>query len=100
MGKNKGFHFDVTFSVLYSDDKEIEYRVKGFMSAHVPAVMHLANGDPGYPAEGGEIEDFEVWKIVDGKEIEDDADDDDEDFMEQLESAVSEASEDYGDDRY
>jgi hypothetical protein len=25
-----------------------------------PAVMYLRNGDPGYPAEGGEIEDLEL----------------------------------------
>ena len=23
--------------------------------------MYLSNGDPGYPAEGGEIEDIEIW---------------------------------------
>lgn len=34
--------------------------VEATISEYRPAVMHLSNGDPGYPAEGGEIEFVEV----------------------------------------
>ncbi len=34
--------------------------VDAFVTAYYPAVMYLRNGDPGYPAEGGEIEDLTV----------------------------------------
>jgi hypothetical protein len=33
----------------------------GDATPYSPAVMYLRNGDPGYPAEGGEIEDLELW---------------------------------------
>jgi len=88
--KNKGYHFDVTF--FYGEDDQ-EYRVTGFQSAYQPAVMYLSNGDPGHPAEGGEIEDFEVFKILDdGTEVEDEDDmEEDGKFMEELEYAVGES---------
>ncbi len=35
--------------------------VMGSATPPTPAVMYLTNGDPGYPAEGGELEDLEVW---------------------------------------
>ncbi len=90
--RRKGYHFDVT---LEYDDQE--YRVKGFQSAYIPAVMYLKNGDPGYPAEGGEIEEFDVWKILDdGTEIEGDDDyDDDEGFIKALEEAVDDSYDEY-----
>ncbi len=58
-------YFD--FTAPYEDG---EVRVKGYVTRHIPATgpsMESAGGDP---AEGGEIEDFEAWKIVDGKQIE------------------------------
>lgn len=47
--------------------------VVGSMSPSYPAVMYLPNGDPGYPAEGGEIMDLSislVHKRKDGVEVE------------------------------
>ena len=38
----------------------IELRVTAQISQFHPAVMHLSNGDPGYPAEGGEVEGIEA----------------------------------------
>ena len=32
----------------------------GHITKFMPAVMYLKNGDPGYPAEGGEIEDLVI----------------------------------------
>ncbi len=34
--------------------------VSAHISDYYPAVMYLRNGDPGYPAEGGEVEDLIV----------------------------------------
>ncbi len=34
--------------------------VSASISAYYPAVMYMRNGDPGYPAEGGEVEDLTV----------------------------------------
>ena len=34
--------------------------VSAKITDYYPAVMYLSNGDPGYPAEGGEVEDLEV----------------------------------------
>ncbi len=34
--------------------------VSATLSAYYPAVMYMRNGDPGYPAEGGEVEDVTV----------------------------------------
>lgn len=38
------------------------------ISAYYPAVRHLRNGDPGYPEEGGEVEDLSVV-LPDGSEM-------------------------------
>lgn len=38
------------------------------ISTYHPAVMYLRNGDPGYPAEGGEVEDMEV-SLPDGTKL-------------------------------
>ncbi len=35
--------------------------VMGWATAPIPALMYYSNGDPGHPAEGGELEDVEVW---------------------------------------
>ena len=34
--------------------------VEAFVSAYYPAVMYFRNGDTGYPAEGGDVEDLIV----------------------------------------
>lgn len=60
-----GRHFDMT---LPWEDGKI--RVTGHVTRYYPAVMHLANGDPGYPAEGGEVEDLKIF-ACDGTEMDD-----------------------------
>ena len=58
----KGYIYD-------NDDNKTEVELDGFISKYHPAVMYLRNGDPGYPEEGGELEDFAV--LLDGKDITD-----------------------------
>ncbi len=69
--KNRNHGFNVT--VLWDDGGEDyrEIRVVGEISRFMPAVMHLSNGDPGYPAEGGEIEEYTIFDAKTGAEIED-----------------------------
>ena len=93
--KRRGLNFNVEFE--FEDDR---YRAKGFQSAVIPAVMYLANGDPGYPAEGGEIEEAEIFAIAkDGTEtkIEELPDGsepfDNQDFYEVMERAVNDYAE-------
>lgn len=43
------------------NETEITVELEGYISKYYPAVMYLKNGDPGYPEEGGELEDFSVW---------------------------------------
>ena len=59
---------DDFLEMLKEDEQEvlIHYRIE--RSKYYPAVMYLSNGDPGYPAEGGEIEYMEVTNN-DGDEI-------------------------------
>ena len=45
-----------TFITRESDDGEVEIEVEFRFYPGSPAVMYLSNGDPGYPAEGPEIE--------------------------------------------
>lgn len=85
--KNKNRHFDLT---LPWEDGEI--RVTGYLSKYYPAVMYLRNGDPGYPAEGREIEDFQAFAF-DGSELEDS----DGEIQEALTDAIFESLEDDGD---
>ena len=35
--------------------------VEFYISPIVPERTHMSNGDPGYPAEGGELEEFNVY---------------------------------------
>lgn len=59
-----------SFDVIVShDDREI--RVVGEISKYYPAIRYLQNGDPGHPAEGGEIEDYKIFDKETGKEVED-----------------------------
>jgi hypothetical protein len=55
--------------IYHLDGTEIEVDLDGSISKYYPAVMYLRNGDPGYPEEGGELEDFTV--TLDGKDITD-----------------------------
>ena len=49
----------------------------GTISTYYPSTFYRPNGDPGDPAEGGEIEYDELYAITDdGEEIEWDSDDD------------------------
>jgi hypothetical protein len=41
--------------------EEVELRATASMSPYRPATMYAKNGDPGDPAEGGEVEDLQVW---------------------------------------
>ncbi|GHU75330.1 hypothetical protein FACS189461_1380 [Spirochaetia bacterium] len=50
-------------TTVYLDDKdgnEVEFEVSASITPYRPARMYLRNGDPGYPEEGGELEDFEI----------------------------------------
>ncbi len=55
---------DVNFEYEYEPDDEdsdtLMLGVSASITDYYPAVMYLSNGDPGYPAEGGEVEDLEV----------------------------------------
>ncbi len=49
-------------------EESVILTVEATITDYLPAVWYLSNGDPGYPAEGGEIEDItitgpdgEVW---------------------------------------
>lgn len=70
---------DVEFVYEYEDPEPNEHGdyetvlldVTAHISPYYPAVMYLRNGDPGYPAEGGEVEDLEVtgpdgftWTVI------------------------------------
>ena len=87
----KGSNFDIT---LDYDDKR--YHVQGFRTKCYPAVMYLANGDPGYPAEGGDLDDCQIWELsFDGseKELNDDETDelmDNDSFYESVQDAIVE----------
>ena len=48
--------FEVEWSYNDDDDNEVFVTATGTKSADVPAKMYLKNGDPGYPAEPGEVE--------------------------------------------
>lgn len=50
------FKFDVDITV-----NGHKLNAMGSATAPTPAVFYLKNGDPGYPAEGGEIEDLKLW---------------------------------------
>ncbi len=56
---------DVNFEYEYEppndeDGETLMLDVSATITDYHPAVMYLRNGDPGYPAEGGEVEDLEV----------------------------------------
>ena len=69
--RNRNHGFDVT--VMWDDggDELREIRVVGEIGRFYPAVMHLPNGDPGYPEEGGDIEEYTITDKATGEVIED-----------------------------
>lgn len=48
--------------------KTVELDVEAEISAYYNGVMYLSNGDPGYPPEGGEVEEM-VVRLPDGREL-------------------------------
>lgn len=67
MKQTFSYSFTYTSTALGSDTVvgEAEVEVKYTFAPGCPAVMYLRNGDPGYPAEGPEIEIVEIL-IEDG----------------------------------
>ena len=59
MRKNSYFTVDLLWTRDGDDDDSVLV-CSGSMTPFYPSVMYLSNGDPGYPAEGGEIEDLEI----------------------------------------
>ncbi len=53
------------------DEREVEITIQYSISKYYPATMYRSNGDPGDPAEGG---DLEIESIVDedGNELDED----------------------------
>ncbi len=41
-------------------EESVILTVEATITDYHPAVMYLSNGDPGYPAEGGDIEDITI----------------------------------------
>jgi hypothetical protein len=69
--RNRNHGFDVEVTYHDGDEDGITIRVVGEISRYYPAVMYLPNGDPGYPAEGGDIVDYKIFDKATGAEIED-----------------------------
>ena len=70
--RNRNHCFDVT--VMWDDGASDDYRtlrIVGEISRFYPAVTYLPNGDPGYPAEGGDIVDYKIFDKATGEVIED-----------------------------
>lgn len=62
----------VTGSITVEQTLELDVEVEGNPIPYTPARMYLSNGDPGYPEEGGDVEDLTVYltrKGSDGKMI-------------------------------
>lgn len=72
----------MTAYIYDDDDNETEVELEGTVTKYCPARMYLSNGDPGYPEEGGELEDFAV--MLNGKDITDTLS---KDVIERLEEA-------------
>lgn len=51
------------------DGTEIEIIVEYSISKYRPAVSYLRNGDPGYPAEGGEVEVSSAIRLDTGEAV-------------------------------
>lgn len=63
-----GGRVDFQFEHQLDDGAVVMLDATATISAYYPAVMYMSNGDPGYPAEGGEVEDMTVF-TEDGTEM-------------------------------
>ncbi len=59
-GTNINFEYEYELPEPNGDGETLLLDVSAHISDYYPAVMYLRNGDPGYPAEGGEVEDLTV----------------------------------------
>ena len=59
-----------TYTGERGEDDEVPIEIEAEISDYYPAVFHLRNGEPGYPAEGGEVEEFTTC-LPDGTELQD-----------------------------
>ncbi len=57
-GTNVSFEYE--YEPPEDEAETLMLDVSASISDYYPAVMYLNNGDPGYPAEGGEVEDLTV----------------------------------------
>ena len=57
---NKSRYHTVNLSWEIEEGVEVPLIVRVEVSKYYPAVYYLKNGDPGYPAEGGELEEIEI----------------------------------------
>ncbi len=69
IARNRNSTFNVSVMWDAGGDNLREIRIVGEISKYYPAVMYLSNGDPGYPAEGGEIENYRIFDKISGAEI-------------------------------
>lgn len=49
--------------ILIERTIELEVHISAYVTKYHPAVHTLPNGDPGYPAEGGDVEDVEIYLV-------------------------------------
>ncbi len=56
----RGGNVNFEYELLEDDAEPILLDVSANISDYDPGCMYLRNGDPGYPPEGGEVEDLEV----------------------------------------
>ncbi len=59
-GTNVSFEYEYELPEPSEDGETLLLDVSAHISDYHPAVMYLRNGDPGYPEEGGEVEDLIV----------------------------------------
>lgn len=57
MGRNRTFEFERSVG----EDEELTLYVRGYVTESRPATMYKRNGDPGDPAEGGDVEIEEIY---------------------------------------
>lgn len=70
-GGRVNFTYEWEVEPVNDDDDGVRLLdVEATISDYYPAVRYLSNGDPGYPAEGGEVEDLTVT-MPDGSELTD-----------------------------
>jgi hypothetical protein len=86
--RNDQFDFTVSWG-----ERDHTLRLTGSIAPYSPAVPWLRNGDPGYPAEGGEIEDLRIFLVhsrKDGRKVERELEDPAGKLGEQLEDTIYE----------